>query len=57
MQLCSHLNSSDRSEQGSSDRSQVASLDHYTIYNPASQAQGAMKLYDTFKNINAVIKK
>ena len=36
MQLCFHLTSSDRSEQGSSDRSQLARSDHYTIYNPAA---------------------
>jgi hypothetical protein len=35
MQLCSHLNSSDCPEQCSSDHSQVASFDHYTICNPA----------------------
>ena len=36
MQLCSHLNSLDRSEQGSLDRLQEARSDHYTIYNPAA---------------------
>ena len=35
LQLCSHINSLGRSEQGNLDPSQVARSDQYTIYNPA----------------------